>query len=150
MTAVNPFEVLRLDPAATEEEIVRQAERLCQRATDEKTLGAIRQAAMVLTSRPEERQLYALLTHPRPGYAAPALDRFIAAFRRPPAAMEAPVPCPDLDQAEFMRLLLVAAAEELNVPLMPFEPVDGTDDAVENQRQMAEAIWQSLLFDMRA
>ena len=28
----NPFETLRLDPAATEEEIVRQAERLRQRA----------------------------------------------------------------------------------------------------------------------
>jgi hypothetical protein len=33
---------------------------------------------------------------------------------------------------------------------MPFEPVDGIDDTDEIQRQMAEAIWQSLLFDMRA
>ena len=35
MATPNPYEVLRLDPAATDEEIVRQAGRLRQRSTDE-------------------------------------------------------------------------------------------------------------------
>src|ERR1700730_8310167 len=112
----NPFEVLRLDPAASEEDVVRQAERLRQRATDETALGAIRQAAMALTGKPEERQLHALLTHPRPAGASAALDRLVAAFRRAPAATAALSPCPELDRDEFLRLLLSAAVEELDLP----------------------------------
>jgi hypothetical protein len=146
----NPFEVLRLDPTATEEDVVRQAERLRQRAADEAALGAIRQAAMALTGRPEERALHALLTHPRPGHASAALDRFAAVFRRAPAPTAAPAPCPDLDADEFRRLLLVAAAEELDLPPAAFDALPGTDGADEVRRQWAEALWQSLLFDPRA
>ncbi len=94
MTAANPFEVLRLDPSASEEEIVRHAGRLRQRVTDEETLSSIRQAVQALTAQPEERRRLALLTHPRPEYAHPALDRLAAAFRRPPAARNRPRPAP--------------------------------------------------------
>src|SRR6516225_9773440 len=94
---VNPFEVLRLDPSATEEEVVRQAARLRQRAADEAELTAVRQAVQALTGPPEEWRLHALLTHPRPAHASPALDKFAAAFRRSPAGGPAPVvPGPDL------------------------------------------------------
>ena len=146
----NPFEVLRLDPEATEEEVVRQAERLRQRATDEASLGAIRQAAMTLTGNAEERHLHALLTHPHPGGASAVLDRFVAAFRRAPVVTAAATPCPELDRAEFLRLLLAAAAEELDEPPAAFELVESADDADELRRQWAEALWQSLLFDPRA
>jgi hypothetical protein len=84
----NPFEVLRLDPAAPAEEVVRQAGRLRQRATDEAAVAALRQAVQALTGRAEERGLHELLTHPRPRYHWPHLERFAAAFRRPPAAAE--------------------------------------------------------------
>ena len=51
MATPNPYEVLRLDPSATEEEIVRQAGKLRQRSTPEE-LAAIRQATQAaLTSR---------------------------------------------------------------------------------------------------
>jgi hypothetical protein len=84
----NPFEVLRLDPAATDEEAVRQAGRLRQRAADEAEVAALRQAVQTLTGRPDERRLHQLLTHPGPCYRWPALDRLVAAFRRPPAPTE--------------------------------------------------------------
>src|SRR5262245_48959872 len=101
MATPNPFEVLRLDPTASEEEIVRQAGRLRQRVTDEATLTAIRQAVQALTGRAEDRQLHALLTHPRPQWIAAELDRFAAAFRRPPAADGTAAPVPELDIEEF-------------------------------------------------
>jgi hypothetical protein len=85
MSPVNPFEVLCLAPAATEEEIVRQAGRLRQRAADEAEIAAIRQAVQALCGRPEDRARFAEFTHPNPCYQWPALDRFVAAFRRPPA-----------------------------------------------------------------
>ncbi len=81
-TAANPFEVLRLDPTASDEEVVRQAGRLRQRAADEAEVAALRQAVQTLTGRPEERRLHQLLTHPRPCYHHPALERFVTAFRR--------------------------------------------------------------------
>jgi hypothetical protein len=146
----NPFEVLRLDPTATEEEIVRQAARLRQRAPDEASLGTIRQAALALTGKAEDRQLRALLTHPRPAGVSPELERFVAAFCRLPAVTTAPEPCPELDRDEFLRLLLAAAAEELEQPPAVFEPIAAADDAEELNRQWAEALWQSLLFDPRA
>ena len=74
---VNPFEVLRLDPSATEEEIVRRAGQLRQRAGAEELL-ALRQAVQALTGRPEERELHALLSPPRPCYSWPALERLAA------------------------------------------------------------------------
>jgi hypothetical protein len=147
----NPFEVLKLDPGATEEEIVRQAGRLRQRATDEAEVAAIRQAVQALTGKPEERQLHALLTHPKPEYANAALERLIAAFRRPPAA-GGPAPAPEVpfDAEEFYRLLLAQAAAGLEMPAQPFEPVPRTEDAAEIRKQLAEALWQSLLYDPRA
>jgi hypothetical protein len=146
--SVNPFEVLRLDPSATEEEIVRQAGRLRQRATDEATHNAIRQAVQALTARAENRRLLALLTHPSPGHEVPALDRFAAAFRRPPAA--AATTCPLLDQAELASLVRRGLIEELEWTPQPFEPITSVEDADEIRRQTAEALWQSLLSDPRA
>ncbi len=150
MTVPNPFEVLHLDPAASEEEIVRHAGRLRQRVTDEETLTAIRQAVQALTARPEDRRLWALLTHPRPEYSHPALDRLAATFRRPPVAPEEAAVCPGLDEQEFLALLIGQVLEELELPALEFEPVAPVEDAAEIQRQLAEALWQSLPADLRA
>lgn len=146
MTA-NPFEVLRLDPSATEEEIVRQAGRLRQRATDEATRNAIRQAVQALTARAEDRLLLALLTHPAPQHHWQALERFAAAFRRAPAAIRSNQPCPPLDFEEFTSLLRELAAEELELPPLSFESVPDEETPGEIERQTAEALWQSLVFD---
>ncbi len=146
--AVNPFELLRLDPGASEEEIVRQAGRLRQRAADEATLDAVRQAVQTLTSSPENRLLHALLTHPRPGHVAPALEKFVAACRRPPAPAAAPPPT--FDEAEFLRLLFVRVAEGLEGGPTPFEPSGSEEGPEEIQRQSAEAMWISLIYDSRA
>jgi hypothetical protein len=145
----NPFEVLRLPPTATEEEVVRQAGRLRQRAPGEAALNAVRQAVQALTGRAEDRALLALLTHPRPCYSWPALEKFAAAFRRAPAAEPGPA-CPPLDAEELTGLLLAALAEELDLPPLPFEVPAAGEDADEIHRQTAEALWQSLLGDMRA
>jgi hypothetical protein len=149
MTA-NPFEVLRLDPSAGEEEIVRQAGRLRQRATDEATLNAIRQAVQALTARAEDRLLLSLLTHPAPGHHRPALERFTAAFRRPPTAAAAPPSCPPLDMKEFEDLIKKKAAEEMELAPPPFEPIVPEESAEEIRRQTTEALWQGFLFDPRA
>jgi hypothetical protein len=146
MTA-NPFEILRLDPSATEEEIVRQAGRLRQRATDEATRNAIRQAVQALTARAEDRLLHALLTHPSPQHHWPALERFAAAFRRPPAATRSAEACPPLDLEEFTALLRELTAEELELPSLSFEPMPAAETPAEIEQQSAEALWQSLLFD---
>lgn len=147
---VNPFEVLRLDPSATEEEIVRQAGRLRQRATDEATRNAIRQAVQALTARTEDRILHALLTHPAPCYQSPALERFAAAFRRPPGAAGDTLPCPALDLKELEDLIKEKWVEELKLPSLPFEAITAGEDADEIHRQTAEVLWQSLFFDARA
>ena len=145
----NPFEVLRLPPTASEEEVVRQAGRLRQRAAGEAALNAIRQAVQALTGRAEDRALLALLTHPRPCYSWPALEKFAAAFRRAPAAGHGAA-CPPFDAEEFTALLLEALAEELDLPPLPFEVPPVAEDGAEIQRQTAEALWQALLGDMRA
>lgn len=150
MATPNPYEVLRLDPSATEEEVVRQAGRLRQRSTDETTLAAIRQATRALTGRPEERLLHALRTHPKPCYTQPALDRFAAVFRRPPPTPANTTPCPPLELAECARLLEALLADELELTPPPFEPLPVTDDADDLERQAAEALWQSLLYDPRS
>lgn len=147
---VNPFEVLRLDPSAGEEEIVRQAGRLRQRATDEATRNSIRQAVQALTARAEDRLLLSLLTHAAPGHRAPPLERFTAAFRRPPAPAAARSSCPPLDIREFEGLLKEKAAEEMELVPPPFEPIAEGETAEEIRRQTVEALWQSLLFDPRA
>lgn len=146
MTA-NPFEILRLDPSATEEEIVRQAGRLRQRATDEATRNAIRQAVQALTARTEDRQLLALLTHPRPCHHWPALERFAAAFRRPPTATGSAEACPPLDMDEFADILSRLIVQELELPPLSFESIACGETPQEIDRQTAEALWQSLLFD---
>jgi hypothetical protein len=146
----NPFEVLRLDPSADEQAAVRQAARLCQRATDETARNAVRQAVRQLTASAEERQLYALLTHPRPGHATSELDRFVAAFRRPPATSPDAAPCPGLDTKELAELLLVALAAELELTPLPLEAVDEPEPPAEIARQTGEALWRGLISDMRA
>jgi hypothetical protein len=148
VTDPNPFEVLRLDPDTPEEEIVRQAGLLRQRATDEAARNAIRQAVQALTASAAERQLHALLTHPRPAWQSAALDRFAAAFRRPPAAGETG-PCPPLDMEEFHSLLCALAGEEVELAPLEFSGLPAGEDPAEVRRQTAEALWQSLLFDPR-
>ncbi len=143
----NPFEVLRLAPDSSEEVIVRQAGLLRQRATDEVALTRIRQAVQALTARPEARALLALQTHPRPTHRWPALERFAVAFRRPPAGE--PVPCPPLDVKELRELLLGVVAQELELAPPAFEAVPDAETEEEIKRQTAEALWQSLLADMR-
>ena len=147
---MNPFEVLRLDPSASEEEIVNQAARLRRRAANEAELTAVRQAVQALTGRPEDRLLHALLTHPRPGHAAPALERFAAAYRRAPAATGDAPPAPSVDLKEFADLLQTLIVEELELAPPPFEAPAAAEDPEEVRRRTAEALWQSLLFDMRA
>jgi hypothetical protein len=148
--SANPFEVLRLGPSATEEEITLQAGRLRRRAIDEATLNAIRQAVQALTAGAEDRLRFALLTHAAPCHHWPALDRFKATFRRAPVAATAPASCPLLDMEEFADLLKRMAAEELELTPPSFEPIAEDETAEEVSRQTAEALWQSLLFDTRS
>ncbi len=147
---MNPFEALRLDPSATEEEVVKQAARLRQRAADEAELTAVRQAAQALTGRAEDRLLHALRTHPRPGHACPALEKFAAAYRRAPSASGEPPAAPTLDMSDFRRLLEDILIEELELIPAPFEAPAATEDPEEVRRQAAEVLWQSLVFDPRA
>jgi hypothetical protein len=149
MANANPFEILALDPMASEEQVVEQAGRLRQRSTDEATITAIRQAVQALTGRAEDRLLQALLAHPQPVYAWPALEKFISAYRRAPVPTTVAT-CPPLDLAEFAALLRAHLAEELELSPLPFEPLPATEDAEELERQAAEALWQSLICDPRA
>ncbi len=148
--SANPFEILRLDPSASEEEIVRQAGRLRQRATDGPALNAIRQAVQALTARAEDRLRFALLTHATPCHKWPALDRFAARFRRAPAATGGPAPCPPLDLEEFSELVRSLSAEELELAAPPFEALPSGETPEEVCRQTMEALWQNLLFDPQA
>jgi hypothetical protein len=150
MTNANPFEVLSLDPSASEEQVVQQAGRLRLRSPDDSALAAIRQAVRALTGRVEDRELHALLAHPQPVYAWPALEKLVYAYRRAPTPTAAPSPCPPLDLAEFAALVRAHFVEELELGTLPFEPLTGPDDASEIQRQAAEALWQSLICDPRA
>ncbi len=147
----NPFEVLRLDPTVPDEEVVRQAGRLRQRAGDEATVAAIRQAVQALIGRPEERLVHALLTHPAPCHAFPTLDRLTTAFRRPPMpTVQIPPACPAPDLSEVASLLRPLAAAEFDVAAPPFESVGEADDTVEIVKQTIEGLWQALPFDTRA
>jgi len=144
----NPFEVLRLDPSASEEEVVRRAGQLRQRASDEATLTALRQAVQALTGRSEERRLHALLSPPRPCYAWPALEQLATLYRRPPqtAAAES-VSAPELDLQEFASLLLPLVRAELDPAPLPFTPPPVEETPEEIARQTAEALWQLLPFE---
>ena len=154
MVSVNPFEVLRLDPAAPEEEIVRRAGQLRQRAADEASLTALRQAVQALTGRPEERMLHALLTPPRPDYSWPALDRLASAFRLPPLAASFPTESPaepplsaEEDLREFAALLLPLVIAELTPSPLSFTlpPIEETPEEI--ARETAEGLWQLLPFE---
>jgi hypothetical protein len=147
MSEINPFEVLRLDPTATEEEVIRHAGRLRQRATEEAVHTAIRQAVQSLTASAAARQLHSLMTHPRPGYQEETLDRFVAAFRRAPLPDASPVPIPPVDLDEFAALVRAAAAGALDLAAGEFEGILAEEPAEEIQRQTVEALWQNLLFD---
>jgi hypothetical protein len=83
-------------------------------------------------------------------YSWPALDRFINAYRRAPAPTTAAAPCPPLGVAELASLLRAHLAEELILQPTPFEPLTAAEDAGEIQRQAAEALWESLICDLRA
>jgi hypothetical protein len=145
----NPFEMLRLLPSASEEDIVRQGARLCRRAADEAARNAIRQAVRQLTNSPQERSLHALLTHPQPEHDSADLQRLQATFRRPPASTVPPPPVPILDLNEVKDLLCQCLAAQLEPVALPLEAVAEADDAEEIARQTTEALWQSLLSDMR-
>ena len=110
----------------------------------------MRQAVQALTGRPEDRLLHALLTHPRPGHAAPALEKFAAAYRRAPAATGEAPSAPAVDLKEFADLLQALIVEELDLTPPPFEAPAAAEDPEEVRRRTAEALWQSLVFDMRA
>src|SRR5262245_56011617 len=101
--AENPFELLRLPPEASEDEIVRPGARLCQTAADTESRDGYREAVRLLTASPSESRLHALLTPPAPAPASSELARFQSAFRRPPAGEAAAVP--PLDQAEAVAIL---------------------------------------------
>ena len=143
----NPFEVLRLDPSATEEEIVRRAGALRQRLSAEEQT-ALRQAVQALTGRAEERLLHALLSPPGPVHDWPALDRLAAAFRQPPpsaAGESSAPPGPDLREvAELLRPLLV---RELTPSAIPFDMPPIEEAPEEIRRQTVEALWQLLPFE---
>lgn len=143
----NPFEVLRLDPSATEEEIVRRAGQLRQSATEEE-LTAVRQAVQALTGRPEERRLWALLTHPGTVHDWPALARLEAAHRRPPpgANVEPSAP-PTLDLAEVALLLRPLLLLELADDGLGLEPPVFEETPEEVLRQTVEGVWATLPFE---
>jgi hypothetical protein len=146
----NPFEQLYLPPSATDDEIVRQAERLCRRATDDPARNVFRQAVRQLTGSAEERVLQVLLAHPRPEYDDSVLERFAAAFRRPPKTENAAGVVPALDLDEFRKLLQQALAAELEMTPLPLEAVPVDDTAQEISRQTMEALWQGLIWDTGA
>jgi hypothetical protein len=94
----NPFELLRLDPSTPTDQIVRAAALLRQRAPDEATVAAIRQAVQALIASAEECRLHELLTHADPRYNWPEVEQFVAAFRRPPEGMPSEPSTEELQQ----------------------------------------------------
>jgi hypothetical protein len=141
----NPFEVLGLDPTTPNDQVVARAGHLRQRVTDEKEWTAIRQAVQALTGPAEERFIEEMLTHAQPCYHWPALERFRAAFRRPPSQACAQLPpCPPLDLSEFAQLLRPILADQWQPPELPLASVEANEPAEEIERQNIEALWQCL------
>lgn len=151
MSKPNPFEVLQLDPMASPEQIVEQAARLRQTAASEEEQNRIREAVLALTGQPEDRDLAALFTFPRPGYQLPERERFLQTFRRSPVPATAPgtSEIPPLEETELALLMLGVLSEELAAPPAPLEPLPIQETAEEIRAQQAEALWQSLLYDSR-
>jgi hypothetical protein len=143
----NPFEVLKLDPSASEEEIVRRAGLLRQSATeDEQT--AIREAVRTLTGRPEERQLHALLAYARPVHDWPEVERFESAFRRPPVAEAVTVSASaPLDLEEFTAMLRPLLLAELTEPATTIDSSPVAETKEEILRQTVEGLVQLLPFE---
>lgn len=147
----NPFEVLKLDPSATEEEIVRRAGQLRQTASDEETLTAVRQAVQSLTGKPEERTLLAVLTHSGPVHQWSALDRLEATFRRAPVSEQsAPVEMPAIDLNEVATLLRPMLAGTFADEPMPLEMPPVVETPEEILTQTLEGVWQVLPFEVGA
>jgi hypothetical protein len=145
----SPFEILGLPPTASEEEVVRQAARLCQRAGDEAARARYREAARRLTGEAGERGLHALLTHPGADHASPELERFVNAHRRPPAGAAAPAACPPLNRDEVQALLRAAVLAELAPAPLPLALVEAGEPAEEIARQSGEALWQGFVAEPR-
>jgi hypothetical protein len=147
----NPFEVLKLDPSATEEEIVRKAGLLRQTASDEETLTAVRQAVQALTGRPEDRTLLGLLTHQGAVHQWPALDRLESAFRKPPESTQAaPAEQLAIDLKEVAALLRPILVETLADEPVPLEMPPVVETPEEIQTQTVEGVWQVLPFEIGA
>lgn len=148
MSERNPFEILRLDPTASEAEIIQQAGRLRQRVTDDNELTLIRQAVQELTSSKEKRQLWALLTPPNPCHDLSAIDQLANAHRRAvETGTDAEVkPFPDLDMDELTALLRPILIRELQMEKEPLEmpPIDETLEEIDHQT--VEGLWQELPF----
>jgi hypothetical protein len=143
----NPFEVLKLDPSATEEEIVRRAGKLRQTASEEE-LTAVRQAVQTLTGRAEDRRLLGLLTHPGAVHECPELDRLEAAFRRQPAGTSREVAVlPPLDLSEIATLLRPILIKELDDAPLQLEPPVIAEPPEEILRQTVEGVWAMLPFE---
>ncbi len=142
----NPFEVLRLDPGTPADAIVRHAGRLRQQGMDDAALGEIRQAVQAVTGSSRQRLRHELLTHARPQYRWPTLDRLLALGRRSPAGRQEAEPCPALDLAEVAGLLCALAAEEWRPAPLPLAApgATGSEDLFGLTR---EAAWHHLLFD---
>ena len=145
----NPFEVLRLDPTASVEDAIRQADRLAQETADEPLKQRLRQAAHQLSSSPDRAALFALLTPPAPGYASEVLREFIVRHGSPPVGTPTEAR-PRLDEDEFRRRLLETVADDLSPGVAELEPLEIAESGAEIARQTAEAMWQALLSDTRA
>lgn len=144
----NPYEVLQLNPSATEAEIIEQAGKLRQRSTDEETLTAIRQAVQQLTGSHEEREIHALLSHPEPMYRWPAIERLMNAHRRPPTSTsEEQHTGPSLDMDEILTLVKQLLAEEMR--LLPINYIQPRIDELpeEIDQQTIHALCRALLYD---
>lgn len=145
----SPFDILGLPPTAGEDEVVRQAARLCGRTSDEAARGRYREAARLLTGDAARRELFALLTHPGSHPESPELTRFVNAHRRPPASPAAPAARPPLDAAEVRAMLREARLAELAPAPRPLALVEAGEPADEVARQTAEALWQGLVAETR-
>ena len=148
----NAFETLKLNPSATEEEIVQQAGKIRQRTTDEATQSKIRQAVQQLTSTEEKRRLESLLTYQEPRYDWDAIVRLMNAHRRPPAGeqVQSQEQCPPLDAKLLASLLREMWANELQSGELSFVPPRIEELPEELDRQTVEALWRALLYDPRS
>ncbi|MFQ3593600.1 MAG: hypothetical protein SNJ82_10520 [Gemmataceae bacterium] len=142
MTKRNPFEVLQLPAHASLEQIMAAAARLTQRGDDE-----AREAVRQLTSEETQRRLHGWLTPPGPVERPAEIEQFVAQHRRPPAGL--PLDVPPVDETELRELLRQALLSELQPRPVPLQFVEARESAEEIARQTGEAVWGSLLYDLR-